>query len=93
MQLLNPKVAIFFVAYFPLFISSHAPIAPQVLLLGCVYIAIACASDAVYVLASATLARRLASSARGQRVLARLSAATYIALGLFAALSGDRARA
>lgn len=42
-QLLNPKVAVFFVAYFPQFIRPGQPVAPQVLVLGCVYLAIAAA--------------------------------------------------
>jgi threonine/homoserine/homoserine lactone efflux protein len=73
-QLLNPKVAVFFMAYFPQFLSPRRPILPQVLLLGCVYIAIACASDAAYVLASAKLARRLARSVRAGRTIARCGA-------------------
>jgi threonine/homoserine/homoserine lactone efflux protein len=89
-QLFNPKIAVFFLAYFPQFVSPHHPIVPQVLLLGCIYVAIACASDAVYVVASALVAKRLAGSARAQRLLGRFSSATYIALGLIAALSGDR---
>jgi threonine/homoserine/homoserine lactone efflux protein len=89
-QLVNPKVAVFFVAYFPQFLDPRSAILPQVLLLGCVYVSIACASDAAYVLASARLARRLARSLRARRMLARCSALTYIALGVFAALAGDR---
>ena len=38
MQLFNPKVAIFFLAYFPQFLDRGAPILPQTLLLGSVYI-------------------------------------------------------
>jgi threonine/homoserine/homoserine lactone efflux protein len=89
-QLLNPKVAVFFLAYLPQFVSPHHAVAPQVLLLGCVCVTIACASDATYVIAASLVAERLAGSARAQRVLGRFSAATYIALGLIAALNGDR---
>jgi threonine/homoserine/homoserine lactone efflux protein len=92
-QLLNPKVAVFFLAYFPQFIDPHAAVLPQVLMLGAMYVAIAVACDAVWVLVSSGLARRLARSARARRVMARSSAVTYIGLGLFAALTGERARA
>src|SRR5215472_1202473 len=44
-QLLNPKVAVFFVAYFPQFIKAGKPVAPQVLVLGCIYLAIAVLTD------------------------------------------------
>jgi threonine/homoserine/homoserine lactone efflux protein len=92
-QLLNPKVAVFFLAYFPQFLDPHAAIAPQVLLLGVVYLAVAVTLDAVWVVASSGLAVRLARSDRAQRRLARYSALTYIGLGLLAAFSGERARA
>jgi threonine/homoserine/homoserine lactone efflux protein len=92
-QLLNPKVAVFFLAYFPQFIDPHAAVAPQVLVLGVTYVAVAVTCDAVWVLVSSGLAQRLARSARARRVMTRSSAVTYIGLGLLAAVSGERARA
>jgi threonine/homoserine/homoserine lactone efflux protein len=92
-QLLNPKVALFFIAYFPQFLNPRRAVAPQVLLLGCIYIAIAAVSDSIYVVASAYLARRFTHNARSNLVLGRVSALLYVALGLYAALTGDRARA
>jgi threonine/homoserine/homoserine lactone efflux protein len=89
-QLFNPKVAIFFLAYFPQFLDRGAPILPQTLLLGTLYIAIAGCSDLAYVLASSLVADRLKRSARARRRVARGSAVTYIALGVLAALSGER---
>lgn len=59
-QLLNPKVAIFFLAYLPQFIRTGQPVAPQVLLLGAVYLAIAVGTDTCYVLIASWLADRLA---------------------------------
>jgi threonine/homoserine/homoserine lactone efflux protein len=90
-QVLNPKVAIFFLAYLPQFLDPSAPVAPQVLLLGGVYLAIAMASDGVYVVLASLAARRLRASTAAQRGMARASAATYVGLGLFAALSGRSA--
>ncbi len=92
-QLLNPKVAIFFLAYFPQFIRPGEPVAPQVLLLGAVYLAICVAVDTCYVLLASWLADRLARSERAQRRRARVSALTYFALALVALLLGDRASA
>jgi threonine/homoserine/homoserine lactone efflux protein len=89
-QLFNPKVAIFFLAYFPQFLDRGAPILPQTLLLGTLYVAIAGCSDLGYVLASSLIAGRLKRSARVRRRVARGSALTYIALGAMAALSGER---
>jgi len=92
-QLFNPKVAIFFLAYFPQFLDPPAPILPQTLLLGALYVVIAACSDLAYVLLSSLIAGRLKRSARARRRVARASALTYIGLGVAAALSGDRSPA
>jgi threonine/homoserine/homoserine lactone efflux protein len=64
-----------------------------VLVLGCIYIAIACVCDATWVLVSSGLAQRLARSVRARRAISRCSALTYVGLGLLAALTGDRSAA
>lgn len=89
-QLLNPKVAIFFLAFFPQFLDRDSAILPQTLALGALYIAIAAASDLAYVLLASLLAGRLKRSARARLRVARGSALMYIGLGLLAALSGER---
>jgi threonine/homoserine/homoserine lactone efflux protein len=89
-QLLNPKVAIFFLAYFPQFLDRDSPILPQTLLLGAVYIAVAACSDLTYVFFASLIAARLKRSSRARRRVARGSALTYVALGVLAALSGER---
>jgi threonine/homoserine/homoserine lactone efflux protein len=89
-QLLNPKVALFFLAYFPQFLRPGQPIAPQVLVLGSVYLLVALGSDSVYVLLSASFAARIARNSRVRRRQARISSLTYVGLGLAAALAGDR---
>ena len=89
-QILNPKVALFFVAYFPQFLRAHHAVAPLVLLLGAIYVAIAVASDSVYVLVSSSLAARVGRNARANRRLGRCSAVTYVVLGIAAGVSGDR---
>jgi len=90
-QLLNPKVAVFFVAYFPQFIRPGQPVAPQVLVLGAIYLAIAVITDSSYVLLAAWLTDRLGPRLRRRR--AQVSAITYFALAAAALLIGDRATA
>ncbi len=90
-QILNPKVALFAIALLPQFLDPSRPIAPQVAVLGIVYMAIAVTVDTGYVLASAALARRLLGSRVAQRRTARASAATYMALGVATAVSGAKA--
>jgi len=87
-QLLNPKVSVFFVAFLPQFLSPAQPIAPQVVALGVVYIAIAIAVDVSYVLGAAAVAGRFLSSVTARRRTGRVAATTYVALGLAAAVSG-----
>ena len=87
-QLLNPKVAVFFVAFLPQFLSTAQLLAQQVIVLGAVYIAIAIAVDATYVMAASTISRRFLESRLAQRRTGRAAAATYVALGLAAAATG-----
>jgi threonine/homoserine/homoserine lactone efflux protein len=89
-QVLNPKVAVFFVAFLPQFLNPSQPIAPQVALLGAVYIAIAIAVDTAYVLSAAAVARRFMESRLARRRMNRVSAATYAALGVAAIAIGAK---
>ena len=88
-QLLNPKIAIFFLAFLPQFVdSSRGPVAVQVLVLGTIFTLLAVLSDGAYVLLAGAVGAWLRSRrARGR--LARLSGGVYIGLGLTAALSGS----
>jgi threonine/homoserine/homoserine lactone efflux protein len=92
-QLLNPKVAVFFLAFFPQFIRPGQPVAPQVILLGAIYLAIAVSIDTCYVLLASWLADRLAGTATARRRRARISALTYFALAAAALMLGDRSTA
>ena len=87
-QLINPKVAVFFVAFLPQFLDPSRPIAAQVAALGLVYIAIAVAVDTCYVLAAAALSAAFMRSAVARRRSGRIAAVTYAALGVAAAASG-----
>ncbi len=84
-QLLNPKVALFFVAFLPQFLDTAHAVAPQVITLGAIYIAIAIAVDGCYVLMASALARRFARSPSAQKTTGRVAAVTYSVLGLAAA--------
>lgn len=87
-QLINPKVAVFFVAFLPQFLNPAHPIGPQVALLGVIYIGIAIAVDTTYVLSAAAVAGRFMRSRVAQRRTGRIAAATYVALGFGAAVTG-----
>jgi threonine/homoserine/homoserine lactone efflux protein len=86
-EVLNPKVALFFLAFLPQFVdpSRGRPLV-QILLLGAVYIAMGMVTDGTYALAAATIARAARRRTR-RRLGTRLSGLVYIALGLTAALT------
>ena len=87
-QLLNPKVAVFFLAFLPQFLNPSQAIAPQVLVLGIVYLSIALVVDTSYVLTASALARRFLQRPAAQKASGRVAAVTYIGLGLAAAALG-----
>jgi threonine/homoserine/homoserine lactone efflux protein len=71
-NLLNPKVAIFFLAFLPQFVDADAGhVWSQTLVLGLVFIALGLCTDSVYALAGAHLGsrfqRRAAARVRGTR--------------------------
>lgn len=68
-QLTNPKVLMFYAAFFPLFISSDRPAGPQLLIMSATFLAIEVVIDSMWAFA-ATLARTwLRASGRwGNRV-------------------------
>jgi threonine/homoserine/homoserine lactone efflux protein len=88
-QLLNPKIAIFFVAFLPQFVdSSRGPIALQVLVLGTLFTVLAILSDGAYVLLAGAVGGWLRTGRRARRALAKVSGGVYIGLGVTAAFSG-----
>jgi threonine/homoserine/homoserine lactone efflux protein len=89
-QILNPKVAVFFIAFLPQFINPSQPIGPQVAVLGAVYVTVAIAVDVTYVLTASAVARRFMNSRVAQRRTGRFAAVTYFALGVAAVASGTK---
>ena len=89
---LNPKTALFFLAFLPQFVDpARGPAWTQILLLGATFVILALGSDGLYALLSGTaggwLQHRMkgASLRRGQRLV---SGGILIALGAVAAVSG-----
>ncbi len=93
-NVLNPKTAIFFLAFLPQFTDpSRGPIAPQILLLGVIWTTLGMASDGAFALLSSAMAGRLRRSARARRRLDVTSGVVYIGLGAVAAFTGESAAA
>lgn len=78
--LLNPKAALFFLAFLPQFVRPDAgPVWAQLLVLGLVFTAVAAVGDTVWVLGGSALRRRLG------RV--RMIVVDRVSAGLFAAFA------
>jgi threonine/homoserine/homoserine lactone efflux protein len=92
-NLLNPKTALFFLAFLPQFIEparGHATL--QIFELGVLFAVMGWCSDSIWALAAGTLAERFRSSARLRRTQRNVSGGALIALGLASAFSGARSK-
>lgn len=90
-NVLNPKTALFFLAFLPQFVDpSRGAVWAQVMVLGAVFVVLGLCTDGVYALLSGTaggwLQRKSASFRRGQRYV---SGGVYLALGAATAVSGS----
>ena len=86
MNLLNPKTALFFLAFLPQFVDpDRGPVATQVLALGAVLATLGFAMDCGYAALASLAAKRFLGAG-----LNRVSGALYVALGAAAALTGGR---
>lgn len=85
-NLLNPKTALFFVAFFPQFVASgHGPVVVQILVLGLVFVALGLLSDSTYAIVAGTIGGRLRARTRTRGPRRQWSGLVLIALGLVAA--------
>jgi threonine/homoserine/homoserine lactone efflux protein len=89
-NVLNPKVGLFFVAFLPQFIDpARGGSTTQILVLGGVFLAIALMSDMVYACASGSIGSWLSTRQRIARQRDRFTGVVYILLGAFAAIAGS----
>lgn len=92
-NVLNPKTALFIVAFLPQFVDpARGSATAQVLVLGAVFILLGLVSDSAYAIGSARVASRLRAWPRFATTQRFASGAVYIGLGLAAALTGSRPR-
>ena len=89
-NVLNPKTALFFLAFLPQFVDVGKPVTTQVLVLGLTFILLGFVSDGSYALASARVARTIAARRRPGAARRWLPGLTLIGLGVAAAVTGRR---
>jgi threonine/homoserine/homoserine lactone efflux protein len=92
-NLLNPKTALFFLAFLPQFVdSSRGHVPAQIFFLGCSFALLGLLSDSSWAMLAGTLADRLRSNLRWLRIQKNISGGSLIVLGIATAISGARAK-
>lgn len=92
-NVLNPKTALFFLAFLPQFVDpARGPVTAQIALLGTTFVVLALCTDALYALLSGTAAdwlRHRNESPGFRRAVRYVSGSVYLALGAATAVSGS----
>ena len=90
-NVLNPKTALFFLAFLPQFVDPDAGyVAAQLVFFGLVFVALGLVTDGLYALAAGTAGGWLRSSRFFAGARRWVSGTVFIGLGLVTALSGSR---
>jgi threonine/homoserine/homoserine lactone efflux protein len=87
-NVLNPKTALFFLAFLPQFVDPHrGAVWPQVALLGILFVFVAALSDMTYALVSDAIAGRIRRTGTGAKVRRWFTGGIFVALGITAAVA------
>ncbi len=87
-NVLNPKTALFFLAFLPQFVNpARGAVGGQVLLLGGLFVLLSLASDTAYALLAGTFGEYLRDDPRFWRSQRYVTSGIFVALGLCAALA------
>ena len=89
-NVLNPKTALFFLAFLPQFVDvSRGAVGVQILVLGLIFVALGVISDGLYAVAAGTAGAWLKREGRLLRAERYVSGSVFVGLGVTAALAGD----
>lgn len=92
-NLLNPKTALFFLAFLPQFVDRQRGSVPgQLIVLGLVFTAIATVSDSSWAILASSVSGWLRQSKGYEQVVRYVSGTIFVGLGLVAALAHPAAR-
>ena len=90
---LNPKTALFFLAFLPQFVDpARGHVTLQILQLGILFAVMAWCSDSLYAVIAGTVAERIRGNLRLRRAQRNVSGGALIALGLASAFAGSRSK-
>ncbi len=87
-NVLNPKTALFFLAFLPQFVDPDGNARAQLAFLGAVFISIALTTDVIWALVSGTAGAVLRRSRLFLQVQRYVSGGIFVALGVLAVLTG-----
>jgi threonine/homoserine/homoserine lactone efflux protein len=89
-NVLNPKTALFFLAFLPQFVTvSRGQVGAQILCLGVVFVLLGAVTDSLYALSAGSAAQWLRRKPRFLASERWISGSLYIGLGLAAAMSSN----
>ena len=86
-EALNVKTALFFLAFLPQFVAAGKPMAPQLVLLGSICVALNTWVDVMAVFGAERLLQSSTARATRARLLTQASGATMVGLGVYLALA------
>jgi threonine/homoserine/homoserine lactone efflux protein len=85
-NVLNPKTALFFLAFLPQFVDGDAgSVGVQIVVLGLLFVVLAVSSDSIWALAAGTASGWLRASRRFLAIRRYVSGAVFVGLGVLAA--------
>jgi threonine/homoserine/homoserine lactone efflux protein len=89
-NVLNPKTALFFLAFLPQFVDpARGSVPVQMLMLGLIFVLLASTTDGLYALLAGTFGGWLKGSTHFLRAQRYVTGTVYIGLGVVTALSGS----
>jgi threonine/homoserine/homoserine lactone efflux protein len=92
-NVLNPKAALFFLAFLPQFVdASRGHVAGQMLFLGVLFAVLGLSSDSLWAFCAGTVAHWLRRNARWMRTQRYVSGGMLISLGVATAFAGSSSR-
>jgi len=90
-NVLNPKTALFFLAFLPQFVDpARGPVGPQVLTLGLIFVMLGLITDGLYAIGAGSAGRWLRANPRFVSAQRWVTGGMYIGLGVLAALADAR---
>ena len=87
---LNPKTALFFLAFLPQFVDRDGPVAAEILVLGLTFLVLGLVTDSLWAVGAGAAGERLRRSAVFPRIERWVSGTVFVGLGVATAVTGSR---